>query len=140
MFPNFNVQANEEIKNEEFKALGKTFKFDFENKRYVIENGRLVECAIEEAIEQWIYFILKTTKGKYKIYENTDFYCDIDDLIGKKPTGFIMSEMKREITESLKKHRYIQDVKDFEFINNKKLLNCNFTVVLIDNTEINIEG
>lgn len=96
------------------------FLFDFNKNEFAIQDGKLVECTEVKAVEQWITLILQTYKDKYNIYKDTDFYCNIEDLRGQKPNGFVLSELKREITEALLKHRYIKSVDNFEFTKEKK--------------------
>ncbi len=119
--------------------LGRCFLFDYDTGNFVLKDGRLVECTEVEAVEQWIKLILQTYKDKYNVYKGTDFYCNIEDLVGQKPNGFIFSELKREITEALLKHRYIKSVDDFEFTNEREKTIINFTVTLIDDTALTQE-
>lgn len=123
----------------EVKKLGRCFLFDFDTNTFVIKDGKLVECTEVGAVEQWIKLILQTYKDKFNVYKGTDFYCNIEDLVGKKPNGFRLSELKREVTEALLKHRYIQGVDDFEFTNEREKIIVNFTVTLIDGTTLEQE-
>ncbi|MBV4417669.1 DUF2634 domain-containing protein [Clostridium tyrobutyricum] len=115
--------------------LGRVFKFDFENNKFVMEHGKLVEIDNDkEKVEQWIHMILLTYKDKYDIYKNTDFYCNIEDMIGKRLNGYYMAEAKREIEEALLKHRCISSINDFSITQTGKKWNIQYTVILKDST------
>ncbi|HID0817774.1 TPA: DUF2634 domain-containing protein [Clostridium botulinum] len=135
------IEEVEEIEEEQtLSKLGKVFLFDFKKNEYVIKDGRLVECTERQALEQWIHWILITYKDKYNVYKNTDFYCNIEDLVGKKRNAFVLSELQREIEEALKKHRYIDHIENFTTTQGKTILNVNFDVVLKNDEVINISA
>ncbi|HCL4466781.1 TPA: DUF2634 domain-containing protein [Clostridium botulinum] len=130
-----------EIEEEQtLSKLGKVFLFDFKKNEYVIKDGRLVECTERQALEQWIHWILLTYKDKYNVYKNTDFYCNIEDLISKKRNAFVLSELQREVEEALKKHRYIDHIENFITVQEKSILNVQFDVVLKNDDVINISA
>lgn len=141
--PNLQEQINNINTNSTsttISKLGKVFKFDYDTKSFVIEDGRLVELDEVEAVEQWIELVLQTYKDKYNIYENTDFYCNVEDIISKKYISPVFqSELKSEIITSLMKHRYITNVDNFIFTKNGRKLNVTFTVTLLNGTLINKE-
>ncbi|NFM25184.1 DUF2634 domain-containing protein [Clostridium sporogenes] len=136
---NIIIEEVEETEEEQtLSKLGKVFLFDFKKNEYVIKDGKLVECTERQALEQWIYWILLTYKDKYNIYKDTDFYCNIEDLVGKKRNAFVLSELQREVEEALKKHRYIDHIENFITVQDKSILNVQFDVVLKNNEVINI--
>lgn len=117
------------------EKLGRCFLFDFEKEEYVIKDGKLVEIANDtEKVKQWVKLVLRTYKDKYKVYKDTNFYCNTEDLRGTKLNGFVKSEIAREITESLLTHRYIKKVSGFSFIQERLKITVNFNVTLIDGT------
>ncbi len=79
-----------------------------------------------------------TYKDKYKIYKGTNFYCNVEDLAGKKRNAFILSELQREIEEAVIKHRYVDHIENFVTTQEKSVLNVSFDVVTKDNEVINI--
>lgn len=44
-----------------------------------MRDGKLVECDGIDAIKVWIEKILRTEKNRYKIYDGTDYGCQIED-------------------------------------------------------------
>ncbi|MEY8001622.1 DUF2634 domain-containing protein [Clostridium sp. Mt-5] len=118
------------------QKLGKTFKFDFNTNTFVLQDGKLVELSTVEAVEQWISLILRTYKDKYNVYKGTDFYCNIEDLAGGKKDNFSISEIDGEISEALLKHRYITDVSNFSVSYDRRTININFDVTLLDGTTL----
>ncbi|MED5017937.1 DUF2634 domain-containing protein [Paenibacillus chibensis] len=96
--------------------LGKVFLFDFEEKRYVLRDGKPVEASYDEAIRQWVTMLLITEIDQYFIYADTEFGIGIKQFIGRRdiPLGVINSEVKRQITEQVTKHSQITGVDNFE--------------------------
>jgi DNA repair exonuclease SbcCD ATPase subunit len=143
LIPNLQEQVdniNNEINNKTL-LLGRVFKFDFDNNKFVVKDGKLVEIDNDiEKIEQWISGILRTYKNKYGIYKGTEFYCNIEDIIGKKLNGYYLAEMKREIEEALLKHRYIKSVDNFSVTQAGRKWNIQYTITLIDGTNIASNG
>ncbi|NHI47966.1 DUF2634 domain-containing protein [Clostridium botulinum] len=135
------IEEVEETEEEQtLSKLGKVFLFDFERNQYVMKNGKLVECTERQALEQWIHWILLTYKDKYNVYKGTDFYCNIEDLVGKKRNAFILSELQREVEEAVTKHRYVDHIENFITTQEKSTLNIQFDVVTKDNEVINISA
>ena len=106
-----NIQSQSEIGNGT-----KTYLFDFEKGDFVIRDGKLVECDGIEAIKVWIEKILKTEKGRFHIYDDTDYGCHREDLIVgiNYPIEFIEAELKREIEEALLLNSKISSVNNFK--------------------------
>ena len=112
----------------------KSYMFDFENGDFVVRDGKLIECDGISAIKVWIEKILRTEKGRYPIYDNTEYGCHLEDLIiGNSYTAeFIEAELKREIEDALKQNPRITSVTDFKITRNKNAITVNLEVVLND--------
>lgn len=114
MFPNVDETIQQ---NTELKSFGtKSYLFDFEKGDFVVQDGKLVECDGIKAIKVWIEKILRTEKGRFLIYDNTEYGCHLEDLIvGNSYTvEFIESELKREIEEALLQNPQISAVGNFK--------------------------
>lgn len=118
------------------KPLGRVYKFDFESNKFVIKDGKIVELTNDiEKIEQWIHLILLTYKDKFDVYKDTNFYCNINDYIGKKSIGkkgYWQSELMNEIRNSLTKHRYIKSVDEFEIMHMGIKWKISYKITLIN--------
>ena len=66
-----------------------------------------------EAMKQAIFIMLNIERMDYEIYSN-DFGVEFDELIGQ-PIPYVLSELKRRITECLTCDDRIEDVDEFEF-------------------------
>ncbi len=132
MFPQIDLTITEV--SEPSQSVGKVFKFDFNEQRYVFENGKPVEISVEEAVKQFVSWVLRTQIGKYKIYPK--FGLNKDWIIGKKtlPQGFINSELKRSIEEQLVKHPLILSIMDFNHEREGDKLKVSFALVTTFNT------
>lgn len=100
--------VNDDLINdfEEVVEPSKTYKLD-------LEKGQIVGfCDGEEAIRQAIYKILSTERYEYLIY-SWNYGVEMKNLIGQ-PIPFVLSEIKRMITEALLQDDRIESV---EFIN-----------------------
>ncbi|MDP4117578.1 MAG: DUF2634 domain-containing protein [Bacillota bacterium] len=93
----------------------KSFLFDFTTGDFVVRNGKLVECDGTDAIRIWIEKILRTEKERFKIYDDTNYGCRLEDLlIGSNYTAaFIEAELKREIEDALLQNPNISAVANF---------------------------
>ena len=101
MFPNSN---NPGVSVNNVKQAGtKSYLFDFDKGDFAVRDGKLIECDGIDAIKVWIEKILRTEKHRYKIYDGTDYGCQIEDLIIGNTYSFEFtdSELKREIEEAL---------------------------------------
>ena len=115
MFP--QTQSISNIQSQTESSTGtKTYLFDFDKGDFVIRDGKLIECDGIEAIKVWIEKILRTEKGRFKIYDNTEYGCHLEDLIiGNSYTvEFIEAELKREIEEALLLNPQISAVSNFK--------------------------
>ena len=132
MFPN---STGITLDNESKTASGtKTFLFDFNSGDFVMRDGKLIECDGIDAIKVWIEKILRTEKDRYKIYDNTEYGCHLEDLIiGNSYTAeFIEAELKREIEDALKQNPRISSVTNFKITRNTNAITVNLEVVLND--------
>ena len=55
----------------------KSYLFDFDRGDFVVRDGKLIECDGIDAIKVWIEKILRTEKGRYPIYDNTEYGCHL---------------------------------------------------------------
>ena len=114
MFPIVDTEVQQSVEERSFGA--KTYLFDFEKGDFVIRDGNLVECDGIEAIKVWIEKILRTEKGRFAIFDDTDYGCHIEDLIvgNNYPVEYIEAELKREIEEALLLNSNISSVNNFK--------------------------
>lgn len=111
--------------------MKKTFKFDFKNNEFVIENGNPVTVSGVDALMVWIEKILRTPFGKHKIYRGTSYGTNIEDLVIGKSYGavFTDSELKREINSALLQNEDILSVKNIAVNhNNSSVLSIEITL------------
>lgn len=133
MFPRtqttINIQSQTEINNGT-----KTYLFDFDKGDFVIRDGKLVECDGVEGVRVWIEKILRTEKGRFRVYDNTDYGCHLEDLIiGNSYTPeFIEAELKREIEEALLLNSQITSVTNFKISREKNSLTVEMEVHILD--------
>jgi hypothetical protein len=119
IFPQTNINIEDNTQTTETKSLGKSFLFDFKKGDFVLRDGKLVTVDGVEAIKIWIEKILRTEKFKFKIYETgveNEYGVAIKDLLfGQKyPHSFVLTELRREVSEALSKHPEIKDIENFK--------------------------
>ena len=132
MFPN---STDIILDNESNTSIGtKSYLFDFTTGDFVVRDGKLIECDGIESIKIWIEKILRTEKGRYPIYDNTEYGCHLEDLIiGNSYTAeFIEAELKREIEDALKQNPKITSVTKFNITRNTNAITVTLEVVLND--------
>lgn len=79
-----------------------------------------------EAVMQAIYLILNTERYQYMIY-SWNYGIELNDLYGQ-PIHFVLSELKRKITEALLYDSRITNVNDFLFEVNRNQVRVMFKV------------
>ena len=143
IFPEYDYEMDEEITEEaipESVKIGRTPLFDFATGQYVIKDGKVVECTQEEAIRQWVGFLIKTPADRFEVYEGTEFGTYIHNLIGWKDAGFVASEIKRELEEKCIENRAISGIKNFDVIKNGGAIHINMTVMTNeDEVEVSVD-
>lgn len=93
----------------------RSYLFDFNKGDFVVRDGKLVECDGMDALKVWIEKILKTEKGRYRIYDGTGYGCQLEDfIIGNTYTlEFTEAELKREVEEAILKNPLVISVSNF---------------------------
>ncbi len=130
IIPNMNIKSDTEYES----IYRKTYGIDFEKGRISgVVQGK-------EAVKQYIHKVIKTNKGAYDIY--TDYGSDLEELIGDSPTeNLLISDVKREIKDTLIKNKDINKVYDFKFFfleDNRESLMVKFKVDTVFG-EINVK-
>ena len=112
----------------------KSFLFDFDTGDFVVRDGKLIECDGIEAVKVWIEKILRTEKGRFKIYDNTEYGAHLEDLIiGNSYTvAFIESELKREIEDAILQSPQIRSVSNIKITRGINSLTVELEVKLND--------
>lgn len=142
IFPeiDYDFEAEEEMEVEmQPTTIGRTPLFDFKKNQYVLRDGKIVECTQEEAVRQWVGFLIKTTADKFAVYDDTEFGTYIENYIGYKDPAFVASEIKREIEEKAELNRAIESIEDFDYEKDGDKLKISLTVVMTDQTEVEVE-
>ncbi len=116
-------QAGEDLELIEFEEQRQpsyTYKLD-------IDRGRVKGMTDEaDAMLQAIYLVLSVERYQYPIY-SYNYGVELEDLIGQ-PKDYVMSEVKRRITEALTQDDRINSVDSWEFDTTKKAVIVSFTV------------
>lgn len=118
MIPNISLLEEELIETE---YANKTYKINFNSNRI---DGFIDDL---DAIKQTIFLILSTERYEH-ITHSWDYGVELVNLYGK-PFPYVISELKRRITEALIQDDRIDNVTDFKFEKNGKRLHTTFTVV-----------
>lgn len=132
MFP--EVETTEIEKQNKQSSGTKSYLFDFSKGDFVVRDGKLVECDGIEAIKVWIEKILRTEKGRFSIYNNTEYGCHLEDLvIGNNYTAeFVEAELKREIEETLLLNPQISFVSGFNITRDSHSITVTMEVYTIE--------
>lgn len=144
MFPEFDFDLEEEeaLEIEEeitSTVIGRTPVFDFDKGCYVIKDGKIVECTQEEAIRQWVGFLIKTPAEKYEVYADSEFGTYIHNLIGWKDSSYVASEILRELEEKCVDNRAIAGIDNFTYVKENGLLHIEFAIITKNDEEVEVE-
>ncbi|RKD26678.1 hypothetical protein BEP19_15840 [Ammoniphilus oxalaticus] len=117
----------------ELEPMGKSFLFDFTKGEFVLRNGKMVEVEGLDALKVWIEKCMRTERYRFRVYEGVEYGVTLEDLIGSNlPRAFVEAEIKREVTESLIQHPYIDDIQDWRFERDGKWMRVQFRVITPD--------
>jgi hypothetical protein len=112
----FPVRMTEEIQKtvvDEQKNGYKDIFFDVKSKKIVVEDGKVQIATKKQQIQQWLYLLINTEFGKYKVYENTEFGISfLYKMRGREyySSGFTIAQIQDELIEKIKLHKYIDEV------------------------------
>ena len=100
----------------------------------MVRDGKLIECDGLDAIKVWIEKILRTEKGRFKIYDETEYGARLEDLIvgNNYSLAFIESELKREIEEALLQNPQIGAVTNMKITREINSLTVELEVITSD--------
>lgn len=118
MIPTSNLM-NIEITND--IETSKTYK--------IIDNNLSGYVDEIESLKQAIFKVLNTERYEYPIY-SFDYGIELESLIGKD-SDYVKIELKRRIEECLLEDERVQEVNNFEFIQDGESLICSFYVISI---------
>ena len=123
-----NINENLIVKNN----VGKSFLFNFSKGDFELQDGQPVISDEETSIKVWIEKILRTEKNRYKIYNNTPYGCQLEDLIigNNYPASFVESELQREVSEAILQHPKISSIADFQINRLPSSVEVTFSVIL----------
>lgn len=138
MFPEYDEYEEITEETEESTEIGLTPLYDFDKREYVLRDGKIVYCDQKQAVAQWVGFLVLTTVGKYRVYDDTEFGTYIENYIGYKDEGFVFSEIKREIQEKAELNRAIRLIDDFEMERVKDKLSVSMVVYMNDGEETEV--
>ncbi|MNB98370.1 hypothetical protein D3C75_456190 [compost metagenome] len=113
MFPEDDLTLDEiETLSNVKTTMGKVFLFDFETKQYIRVNGKPVLATYEQAIMQWITFMLSSNKEK--IYQESNFALNLNQFIGNRAIDRYTAEaeIERLLNEKIVLHPEISAVED----------------------------
>lgn len=110
------------------KYTGQIEKTEYPTLTYAVKDGRISGMADGlEAMRQAIDTSLRTERYRYQIY-SPNFGSELNGLVGK-PAEYVMSMLKRRITEALKTDRRVISVEGFAFDERESgSLACTFDV------------
>ena len=121
MFPNdvdLDIEVNTADDTQDITAgtIGRSIKFDYDKKEFIVDEGKLVESSKIDSIKQWIELYIRTEINKYAIYTDS-FGIDTRGLLGYRlPRGYQVAEIMRRINEGiLTKCPDVKSVSDWDF-------------------------
>lgn len=145
MFPSEDGFAAVQTATEAAQTIcGRSVAFDYAAGRFRFTDGAADEVTGAEAVRQWVELMLRSYRGRFRVYEGFSFGHTGEDLIGLRavPPGFIHSELAREIREACALCPMIERADDFSFSRTEKgrLLTVTFTVTLKTGEQEEVTG
>ena len=139
------IDYSKTITNSNNTSNGKTFLIDFQKKKMLRSNGKLIKTDDERAVRMWIEKVLLTEKHKWNIYKNNGvkqygMKYKAMLLSQRFPTPVLYSEFERELIETMKKNKKITDINILEIKLERNVLKTKFEVILKDFKKFEWEG
>lgn len=109
----------------------KDIYFDIKTKKIVVADGKVQIASKKQQIQQWLYLLIHTELGKYKVYENTNFGISfLYEMKGHEyySSGFTIAQIQDELTEKIKIHKWVDSVESIEI--EKGFTGLNITITL----------
>lgn len=109
----------------------KDIYFDIKTKKIVVVDGKVQIASKKQQIQQWLYLLIHTELGKYKVYENTNFGISfLYEMKGHEyySSGFTIAQIQDELTEKIKIHKWVDSVESIEI--EKGFTGLNITITL----------
>ncbi len=119
----------------------KDILFDYKKKKIVVNDGKLLIATKTEQLQQWLYLLINTEVGKYKVYENNEFgIIFLYEMRGKEyyTSGFTIASIKDELTEKILQHHLVDEVVDIQIERNFNTLTLNI-ILSVDNEIVESE-
>ncbi|WP_027624386.1 DUF2634 domain-containing protein [Clostridium lundense] len=128
ILPEINLDIDNIIKSSEENILPlfKEYAWDFEENKFIYENGKMKVLEGKEALKVWIYKALNTPRFRYLAY-SWDYGHEFENLIGQTFSKKVLqSEGKRYLEECLIVNQYIIAVNNIlvEVDGVKVTINC----------------
>lgn len=99
MFP--KIEYTPPVKQEETNSVGRSFVFDFEQNKFIVQGGIVKETDRVTAIKQWIELFIRVELNKYKIYDE-NFGTDFSDLVGYRlPRSYQVAQITKRINDGI---------------------------------------
>ena len=94
--------------------LYREYAYDYDNNRFLLQDGKPYLIEGNDALRVWIYFALRSTRFRYTAF-TADYGSEIDNLIGQPFAGAITAlELRRYITEALRINPYIVELSGWQ--------------------------
>lgn len=107
---------------------GREWAYDFDQNKFVLQNGTPVIVTGLEALKIFIIKTLKTARYRYLIH-SWEYGCEIEDVLGKTLHKDILeSVIKDMITDAIVYDDRIDSVTDFKILNDGNTVNVSFVV------------
>lgn len=148
IFPKSFYSKKENFNRLDKEEVGVNYKdllFDTKTKKIVIKDGKTFITSIVEEVKQWIFLLIHTEMGKYKVYEDTKFgIAFLYEMRGHEfySSGFTIAQIKDELREKIILNKNIKEIIDITIKKGFNTLTFDITVAINDeivNMEVNLD-
>lgn len=145
IFPKNISQKFEVFKKENRNNGVKDLYFDTNTKQVVVMDGKTSFTDKKSQVKQWVFLLLNTEIGKYRVYNSTEFgIYFLYEMRGKEfyTSGFTIAQIKDELKEKMLMNNNIDSVvnieieKGFDFLKFKIILKVDNEIV---GTEVSVD-
>lgn len=103
-----------EIPGEIPEPLGRTWAFDWDRGRFIRRGQAPAEVTGKDSVAQWVQMVVHTARFSHGVFSTEFGIEDVEDVIGRLPSGAVLSSYRDRLLRALLEHERITGLEDFK--------------------------
>lgn len=130
------VEANDPV-----EPLGKTWKFDYDQQRFVRQGSSPVEVRGVLCLQEWVQLAIRTARFAHDVFSEDYGMESPEDVIGQVPPDELLADYGNRMREAVLVHDRVTDFTDFQgdYDPSEGTINISFAIETDDELRIVFE-